>query len=222
MSITGTDLIHSSFRLIGAIAAGETLETNELNDALVSLNQLISSWNTEGLTLAGRLDINVGLSAGTNRYTLAVRPGEIVAAMVFVQGVECPLQLIDAVGWAAITEHGTTAQTTQKLFCDYQYPNSNVYVWPTPKVSALLDIWTNAIMGPFTSLSYLYDLPPGYEAALRYNFAIDVAPEYGRPLDQTVIALAQQFKASIVQLNTTNHMKTAQPAAAALAAQGTQ
>jgi hypothetical protein len=38
-------------RLIGAIAAGETMETDELNDAFTSFNEMIDSWNTEGASL---------------------------------------------------------------------------------------------------------------------------------------------------------------------------
>jgi hypothetical protein len=65
------------------------------------------------------------------------------------------------------------------------------------------------------------NLPPGYEAALRYNFAIAILPEYPRSqVDPTLPAQAQNYKASIVQLNNQNHARTGAPAAAALAAQG--
>ena len=50
-------------RLIGAIAAGELLETTELQDALVSLNQMLSSWNTEGASLVGRQRLQVAIGA---------------------------------------------------------------------------------------------------------------------------------------------------------------
>ena len=48
-------------RLIGAIAAGEILETAELNDAFVSLNQMLSSWNTEGASLVSRKRMVFGI-----------------------------------------------------------------------------------------------------------------------------------------------------------------
>src|SRR5262245_20753458 len=95
---TVSDLIHSSFRLIGAIASGETLETSELNDAFVSLNQMISSWNTEGLSLAGRMRVVMGLGGG-NTYQLSPRPIKIEAASVAIAGIDCPLEIVDAAGW---------------------------------------------------------------------------------------------------------------------------
>ena len=206
---TVSDLIHSSARLIGAIAAGETLETNELDDALVSLNQMLSSWNTEGASLVGRSRIPLALNVTNGPYPLTPpRPVRIESASVAVAGIDCPLELVDSAGWEAITEKGQLAILAKKLYCDYQYPQSNVYIWPVPRSGGTLELWVYTVLAQFTSLSQVIDLPPGYEAAVRYNLAVELAPEYGRPLDPAVPALAQQFKASLVQLNAGNHMRS--------------
>src|SRR5215471_9375471 len=115
-----SDLIHSSFRLIGAIAAGETLETNELNDAFISLNQMVASWNTEGLTLAGRQRMTLPVTA-TNNYTIPY-PVKIDAASLNISGIDAPLQIVDQAGWEAVPEKGALAIFVQKLYCDYVYP----------------------------------------------------------------------------------------------------
>src|SRR5215471_11010572 len=98
---TVSELIHSSFRLIGAIAAGETLETFELNDAFVSLQQLISSWNTEGASLAGRNNLQIPVDATNQSYLLPFRPVHIESASVHVgvSGIDVPLRIVDANGW---------------------------------------------------------------------------------------------------------------------------
>lgn len=220
---TVSDLIHSSFRLIGAIAAGETLETNELNDAHVSLNQLIASWNTEGLTLAGRQLILMPLSQ-FNSYMLTPRPVKIDAASVHVNEIDNPLEIVDAAGWEAITEKDMLAVQTKKLFCDYMYPTSRVYIWPTPRIGGgTLELFIYYPILQFIDLNQTIDLPPGYEQALRYNFAIAVLPEYPRSqVDPTLPAQATNYKASLVQLNASNHAITQQPVAIkAIAAQGT-
>jgi hypothetical protein len=64
-------------------------------------------------------------------------------------------------------------------------------------------------MAQFASLDQTINLPEGYEAGLRFNLAVNLAPEYGRPIDQTVIGNAQNFKASLVQLNSSNQMRSA-------------
>jgi hypothetical protein len=211
---TVSELIHSSFRLIGAIAAGETLETHELNDALVSLEQLIMSWNIEGASLVGRRPIVVNI-ASVNNYTLPLRPVKIEAASAAINGVENGIEIVDAAGWEAIPIPEKQMQSIfiRKLYCNYLYPTSTVYIWPVPRLPGTLEMWIYEPIPVLSDLTTVIDLPPGYEAGLRFALAVKLAPEYGRPLDATVVAMAQQFKASLVALNTSNHMRTLPPVA---------
>jgi hypothetical protein len=211
---TVSDLIHSSMRLIGAIAAGETMETDELNDNFVSLNQLLSSWNTEGASLVGRKRTVLSIFSG-NFYGLSERPVKIDAASTSISGVDSALEIVDAAGWEAIPIPEKLNQSIfiRKLYCDYLFPFSTVYIWPTPRLGGTLELWSYSTMPAFATLSDTIVLPEGYEAGLRWNLAVHLAPEYGRPLDQVVMANAQNFKASLVQLNSGNHMKSQAPAA---------
>jgi hypothetical protein len=205
---TVSDLIHSSFRLIGAIAAGETLETNELNDAFVSLNQLAASLNTEGAWLVGRQRLVVSVSS-TNQYALSTRPVRIESASVAISGIDCPLEIVDSTGWEAVTEKQQLSVYIRKLYCDYQYPSSTVYLWPTPRMSGTLEMWIYALIPQFVTVNDTIDLAPGYEAALRYNFAVALLPEYPRTqADPSLPAQAQMYKASLVQLNSGNQMRS--------------
>lgn len=217
---TVSELIHSSMRLIGAIASGETMETAELNDAFVSLNQMISSWNTEGLSLAGRRRLTVNITININQYILQERPIHIDAASVATQMRDCPLEIVDAAGWEAIAEKNMLAVEIKKLWCDYSGPTPSVFIWPSPRAAGLLELIVFDPILPFTDVNQTVNLPPGYEAALRFTLAMNLAPEYGRPVDQLVAAEAQNFKASLVQLNASNHARTAQPTLATVAAQG--
>jgi hypothetical protein len=209
MATTVSDLIHSSMRLIGAIAAGETLETNELNDAFVSLNQMLSSWNTEGASLVGRKRIWMPITAGNTYYPLTDRPVKIDAASTSISSVDSNLELVDAAGYEAIPvpEKGMQSIFIRKLYCDYLYPDATVYLWPTPRYGGQLELWMYALIPQFTTVNDSINLPPGYEQAVRYNFAVALLPEYPRPqVDPTLPAQAQNYKASIVQLNAGNHM----------------
>jgi hypothetical protein len=217
MATTVSDLIHSSMRLIGSIAAGETMETEELNDAFVALNQMLSSWNTEGASLVGRKRLQVPTS-NVNNYQLSERPIKIDAAACSLSGLDNPLEIVDAAGWEAIPIPEKQMQSIfiRKLYCDYLYPVSTVFIWPIPRVSGgLLELWIFAPMPAFPALDSVIDLPPGYEAGLRFNLATVLAPEYGRPVDPLTAAGAQNFKASLVQLNAGNHMRSQAPVPAA-------
>jgi len=205
---TVSDLIHSSFRLIGAIAAGETLETNELNDAFVSLNQMLASWNTEGASLVGRQRTLISVFQ-QNSYPLNMQPVRIVAASVNSGGIDAPLEIVDAAGWESVPEKQATSVYVKKLYCDYLFPVSTVYIAPQPRLSGTLEIWMYALLSQFNTVSDTINLPPGYEQALRYNFAMAILPEYPRSqADPSLPAQAQMYKASIVQNNAGNQMRS--------------
>ena len=216
---TVSELIHSSMRLIGQIASGEILESEELNDAFVMLNQMIASWNTEGASLPGRARQTVALTTPTAIYALASRPIKIESASVNAGGLDHPLEIVDALGWEQITEKGALAVMAGKLFSDYAYPADSVYLWPAPRTSGTLELWTFAPIAAFSSTGAIIDLPPGYEAGLKFNLAMNLAFEYGRTIDPAIAATAQNFKGSLVQLNASNHMRTPPPAPNALPSQ---
>lgn len=209
-----SDLIHSSFRLIGAIAAGELLETNELNDAFVSLNQLLSGWNTEGASLVGRRRLLVSVSNNNGPYPLSQWPVRIEAASVASGGIDSPLEIVDSVGWEATPEKAAQSVYVKKLYCDYAYPSASVYIAPIPRLGGTLEMWIYIVIPQFVTVNDVINLAPGYELALRYNFAVALLPEYPRAaVDPSLPAQAQAYKASIMQLNAQNHMRSQMPSA---------
>jgi hypothetical protein len=164
--------------------------------------------------------LSVGIGSGNN-YPLSERPVKIDAASAAINGVDSALEIVDAAGWEAIPIPEKLNQSIfiRRLYCDYAFPSSTVYIWPTPRLFGTLELWIYATVPPFADLSSTIVLPDGYEAGLRWNLAITLAPEYGRPIDQVVLANAQNFKASLVQLNSSNHMKSQAPAAPAAVTQ---
>jgi hypothetical protein len=109
----------------------------------------------------------------------------------------------------ATPEKQATTVYVRKLFCDYGFPIAAVYIAPIPRLSGQLEIWTYVQMLQFASLAETVNLPQGYEIALRYNFAVALLPEYPREgVDPTLVAQATQYKASLVQLNQQNHMRS--------------
>jgi hypothetical protein len=197
-------------RLLGAIAAAETLETNELNDALVTLVQLQASWNTEGASLVARKRLLLNVAGTNGPYTLAERPIRIESASVASGGIDSRLDIVDSAGWEATPEKMAQSVYVQKLYCDYGYPFAAVYIAPVPRLGGQLEVWIYVPMPAFTSLAQTIDLPPGYEIALRYNLAVALLPEYPRSeVDPSLLQQAQNYKASIVQLNSQNHIHAA-------------
>jgi hypothetical protein len=142
---TASELIHSSMRLIGAIASGETLETNELNDALVSLNQMLASWSTERVTVYEIRRDSFPLT-GVQSYTMgpagvfsAARPTQIVAARASIGNYGRGLKIVDVNRWTEILERGGAVNLPMKAFVDYAFPLATVYLWPVPVAGTLTE-----------------------------------------------------------------------------------
>ena len=56
MATTAGDQINGALRLLGILAEGETPSAATSQDALVALNQMIDSWNTERLSVFSTQD----------------------------------------------------------------------------------------------------------------------------------------------------------------------
>ena len=75
---TAGDLINGSLRLLGVLAEGETPSSETSQDALLAMNQMVQSWNTERLAVFSTQDQVVTWPASTISRTFGPT-GNIVA-----------------------------------------------------------------------------------------------------------------------------------------------
>ena len=70
MATTAGDQINRALRLLGILAEGETPSASMSQDALIALNQMIDSWNTERLMVYSTIDQIFTWPAGFIERTL--------------------------------------------------------------------------------------------------------------------------------------------------------
>src|ERR1700752_1631654 len=100
--MTASDLIKTSLRNINAIATGETPTSDELNDGLVMLNDLLENWSTQNLAVYGQQDVTFNTVGGTASYTIGPTGAWVTARPVrindypycTVNGSDFPIQPI--------------------------------------------------------------------------------------------------------------------------------
>lgn len=213
--MTVQDLINKALQLIGVIAAGETPATEESNDAFDALNNLVASWNAQQIPLYS-VGVQTVTLTGAASYPLTTRPARIKSAeVVAASGASKPCGLADVLGWTAIDDKTRTGIWAETLYCDYGFPTANVFLSPRP-AAGTLELYAYVKLAQFTSLTQTIALPDGYERALRYALAVELAPEYGRAASQELIASAGEAKSAIAQLNAIT-LGEARPGAAATA-----
>lgn len=194
-----TDLIRSSLRLIGAISSSETPASDETMDALEALNLLLSSWgasrflskNTQTIThtLTGATSYTIGSGGDIN----TTNPTEIYTAKYTNGGLDYNLSVMDFVDYEAIGLKNIGA-IPEFIVLKRDYPLSTIYLYPTATGGTLTinAVTPKADLDTDTNLSNTY--PPEWVRALKYNLAVEIAPEYGVTVSPEIAALARESK----------------------------
>ena len=208
---TAGDLINGSLRLLGVLAEGETPSSETSQDALVAMNQMIESWNTERLAVFSTQDQVVTWPPSTQSRTLgptgdivASRPVAIDDSTYFrdpATGISYGLKLINQQQYNGIAVKTVTSTYPQVLWVNMTYPNIEMYVYPVPtKVLEFHVVSIDELSQP-ANLATDLAFPPGYLRCFRYNLACELAPEFGVEPSRQVQRIAMTSKRNLKRIN---------------------
>lgn len=208
--VTGQSLCTSSLVKAGIVAAGETAAAEQIASAFEMLNDMIDGWGNQRLTIFTTERHLYPLISGTQTYTIGpggtfnqARPLWIPYAGIVTQvtnpyPLETPLAVWTVQDWAGIsTKTNITSPIPQGLYYDkaFSAPHGglgNISFWPTFQGGSVTQValYTPTALTGFADLVTSYGFPPGYVKALKYNLAVELAIDWGRPLDQALAAKA--------------------------------
>jgi hypothetical protein len=213
--MTARTLITRALKLIGVAAEGVTPTAEELNDGLDTLNELLASLNSQGLPIYTDYRGEIAFVASQAYYTVGAsgsadlnhaRPSRLLSAMVELTSpspdIEIPLEVLTDEQYNAITVKDLESALPTKVYFKPDYPLAKVYVWPI--VNAVADkliLYFREPLGTLAALETALAYPEGYERMLRYNLALDLSPEFSRPVDPDVRATAVNTLAVLKQSN---------------------
>lgn len=207
--MTVRDLIKSSLRIIGAIASGETPSADETSDALQTLNGILGSWSNQSLLVPSKAREVFTLTPGTSSYSIGVlgtfnttRPIKLLSASIIDAGqdFETPIDILTQQQWAEISNKNLSGQPSA-IYPEGTYPLDTINVYPKPAAADQLVIYSMKPLVSFSSANDVITLPAGYDRALKYNLAVELAAEYGKQLPQEVVVIASESKSEIEALN---------------------
>lgn len=203
-TITAIDLIRRSMYLINAVAAGEIPATADLNDALITLNELVDSLNLQSMATYASPNENWVLTPGKSVYEWgvgAVAPDFTSDRPVFLNNVTCvrngfttPVDIITQEQYDSISLKSIQQPLIERVLYINTFPNGRLTCFPVPSEAVTLNVNVNRqLNGPLTLQSVLA-LPPGYQRMLRYNLAVELWPEYTNTTTdiQSVKAIAKE------------------------------
>lgn len=220
---TAEDMIESSMRLIGAIGRGHTAAAQEHDEGLEVLNRLLDSWNqrreliyevsrNEATLTADQNPHTIGLAvgAGNDGDIPVVRPQMIEEASVIPAGtvIELPVNVLTRSEYRAIPNKTISATYPTDLWYEREWPLGKIFLYPEPSAAAKLIYYVWKQLPSGMALADRFNVPPGYLQAIRYNLAVELAPEYGRMIEASspVLMTAQTSIAHLAARNLDKRM----------------
>ena len=208
---TAGDQINRALRLLGILAEGETPSAATSQDALVALNQMIDSWNTERLSVFSTQDQIFTWPAGQITRTLGpsgdfigLRPVLLDEATYFRDpgtNVSFGIKFINQQQYNGIAVKTVTSTYPQVIFVNMTYPDVTMSIYPRPTRDLEWHfVSVQELSNPATLATDLF-FPPGYLRAFTYNLAMEIAPEFGVEPSPQVQRIAMTSKRNLKRIN---------------------
>lgn len=205
------EIINGSLRLIGALAEGEVPSAETSADALMAMNQMIDSWNTERLMIYNTIDQiftwpsdEITQTLGPTGDFVGLRPVALDDSTYYRDastGVSFGIKFINQQQYDGIAVKTVTSTYPQVMWINMEYPDIAMTIYPKP---------TRALEWHFISVQELTQpatlatelaFPPGYLRAFRYNLAREIAAEFGIEPPRTVSQIANVSRRNLKSQN---------------------
>ena len=205
---TALQIIKRSLRMLGVLASGETPDGSTGSDSLFALNRILEEWNTQRLLSYYVKNASYTLTANDGQYTIGNgadldgdRPVKICSAFIRdSNNRDYNLKIITD------TEYNKIFDKTEVGICEYiryapQYPSGVINLFPIPDYAYTLNLSYYLPIGTISLISDSVNLPDGYETALIYQLAAELAPEFGKS-PEPFFSQSLQKKSYLKAINT--------------------
>lgn len=188
--MTARDLIKKTLKLIGVIGVGETPTAEDSNDSLDALNDLLSQWTSERLSLPVDSTVEVSLSPG-GTYTVTDEIVSVNGAFFRQNSIDTPLRVITKTEYNLISTKSTVG-TPDRVYYEPGATGGTFYFYPVPNITATAYIRVTSLIGEVsgltTNLSMLFSRQ--YLSALKWGLALELCAVFDRQIPQIVLEMA--------------------------------
>ena len=138
---TAGDQINRALRLLGVLAEGETPSAETSQDALMALNQMIDSWNTERLSVFSTQDQEflwppgvpyMTRSLGPSGDFIGNRPVQVDDSTYFLDpqtNVSFGIKIINQQQYDGIAVKTVTSTYPQVMWINMEFPNISMTIY---------------------------------------------------------------------------------------------
>lgn len=194
MSVTARATIQGALKLIGVLDPAETMSADDASDGLTMLNNMADAWNLERLniyTISEVVATFAGASAtiGPGMQIDTARPVRVESAFYRRSGIDYPLAIISSEEYDKIGMKNVSGDYPEVLHYNANSPTGVVYVWPVPSANEY-HFSVQKQLTEFADLDEVHTLPQGYQKAMMYALAVELAPLYRLEAPASIIRIA--------------------------------
>jgi hypothetical protein len=209
---TAADLIRRSLKLLGVMAAGESLRAEDSADGLTELNLLLETWANERLLVYGtrltelltspNFPVSIGIDGTGDADIDTDRPLRI-DAISYKENVsgsnEVPVRIITDAEFQSIPDK-LARGTPRTVWIEQSYPFLGLWLHPTPSSAFRLVLYSWSRISELAASDEV-SLPEGYENAIGLSLALQMAPMYGVEPSGMLVRNAETAMAAIQRTN---------------------
>jgi hypothetical protein len=214
--------INTALMLAGRLAPGRAAGPSESTTCLQLLNALLLSWSSDRFSIYSIASGAYALVSAQGSYQIGIgapdfavaRPVRIETAGILSTNaageiVRSPLRIITQFEWSQIPGKGAKSSIADILYFDRAAPIALLYLYPIPTFTGAapqLELGYWAPLATFATLTTDNTYPDGYERAITYSLAVEIAQLYQEdPKVATVaapiLAIATQAVKNIQAVN---------------------
>jgi hypothetical protein len=217
---TAADIVRDALKLLGILAAGESLKSEDQADGIRALNLMLGTWANERLLVHGTRRATYTLTPSLSPHTIGAtgtfattRPLQIDRAAVIPAGTstELPLEKLTDAQYQDIPDKAFASTIPTQFWVEQTHPNAKLWLWPVPTTAATLVLYTWSRITEFAAGDTV-TLPDGYEDALIHALALRIAPAYGAEPGGRLMQNASDALAGIQRTNSPDVVAEVDPA----------
>ena len=208
---TAGDQINRALRLLGVLAEGEIPAASVSQDALMALNQMIDSWNTERLSTFVTQDQvftwpagYISRDLGPTGDFVGLRPIQMDDATYYRDpgtNVSFGIKFINQQQYDGIAVKTVTSTYPQVCWVNMGFPDITLTIYPKPTRDLEWHFISVQELDRPATLTTDILFPPGYLRAFTYNLAMEIAPEFGVEPSPQVTRIAMTSKRNLKRIN---------------------
>lgn len=210
--MTVQQIIDDAYYLNGKSSVDATISTR----ALRFLQNMLSSWSSDGLIAPYSVTENFTLTIGQAIYTIGVtadapnlitvtgRPVRITNAYIRISNVDYAIETdMTKSEYLSISSKDTESRPT-RLYYDPQYPNGKIKFNYEAASAYDFHLVSQKVLVSPTALTTTFSIPLEYNRAMVYNLAIELAANTVNSLHNSVYIIAEESLDAIKSINATD------------------